>query len=292
MKKPIVGGAVLAGLVILLGAGSAAGSAQAQQQQPQPPPEEQKQEQNPPFGMPTVAAPTAEERSAIQKIKEIYEPRERLTLVEEFLAKYPESSLRGEAYTAASEAYRIQNNYEKSIEYGEKALALNPQNIYALIFTADSLAESALPAQPDYQDRLARAEEYGRRALDVLPQAMAGAVRPEQIPEDQFKIQQQYVEAQPHATLGFVYLRRNELAQAEEELTRAIELNQLRPSAYDYLRLAVAQLRLREYAEAEPTLTRCTELGGPAAETCQRQLLSVRRLLKTQEPADEKKPQE
>ena len=295
MRKRIVVALGAAGLALWLAPSLPAAQQQQQQQQQQ---QEKKpstqfgQQQSTQFGVPATAGPpSAEEKAAAQKINETTDLQERLALVEQFLAKWPQSSLRGGVYAAASEAYRIQRNYDKAVEYGQQAIDLNPRDPLALMTVADSLAEGAVSVQPDYQEKLARGEEYCRRALEILPELFAKAGSRSDMPEEEAKVQQKYFEAQPHATLGYIYLRQNDYPRAIEELKLATELNQYRPDGMDFLRLGVAQFRAKQYAEAETSLQRCVEIGGPAGETAQRQLVSVRRLLQAQQPpSEEKKP--
>ena len=288
MTKRIAVGVVLICLVL-------AGAAGAQQQQQQQ--EEKKQQPPSPtqfgvqqsgtqFGAPTGEL-TEEEKAAIDKIIATTDPAERLALVEDFLAKYPQSPGRDAVYAFACESARMQNDLNKAVEYGEKALELNPLNTVALIHTADSLAEGTLPSYPDAQERLARAEEYARRALEGLPEFFSRMTRRPETPEEEYNLQQKYWEAQPHAILGSIHIRRNEYAAAEEELRLATELNQYRPSAFDFLRLGVVQYRQKEYEDAEKSLQRCIELGGPAAEIAERQLKSVQTLLRIQKSKSE-----
>ncbi len=291
MRQRIAVALGAAGLVLWL-APSLPASSQQQQQQEQKPSTQFGQQQSTQFGIPATAGPpSAEEKAAVQKISETTDTQERLALVEQFLAKWPQSSLRGGVYTAASEAYRAQGNYDKAVEYGQQAIDLNPRNPFALMTVADSLAEGAVPVQADFQEKLARAEEYARRAVEVLPEILAKGTRRPETPEEEYTKQQKALEAQPHATLGYIYLRQNDYPRAIEELKLATELNQFRPNAYDFLRLGVAQFRAKQYADAEVSLQRAVEIGGPPAETAQRQLVSVRRLLQAQQPkSEEKKP--
>lgn len=232
-----------------------------------------------------------EEQALLMKVLQARDPQERVTLAEEFLAKYAESPLRAQAYAAAAEAYEMQNNFDKAVEYGEKALELSPRFAGAMILVADALALGALPTQLDYEQRLTKAEDYARRALEILPEMLATRPRRPDVPEEQYELQKKYFEAQPHAVLGLVYLRRNQSQQAEEELKLATELNQMRPEAVDFQRLGIAHLRQREYADAVTAFERCVELGGPATADCRRRADDAQRRLQA-EPSPEPKPQE
>lgn len=224
--------------------------------------------QQPPAAPPAPAK--AEEQAAIQKIYQTVAPGERLALAEEFLTKYTESPLRSRAYAAAAEVYRMRNDFAKAVEYGERAIEFSPRDAFSMILVADALAEGpADPAQP-VQDRLVKAEEYARRALQILPELFAAAPRRPDVPEEEFNKQRQYIEAQPHATLGYIYLRRNQYDQAEAEFIQAVQLNQWRPNVADYQRLGVVQMRLKKYPESATAFQRCAELNRAALEQCQK----------------------
>ena len=244
----------------------------------------QQQEESPPASV-SEASPaqsSPEEMAAFQALVQTRDPQQRLALVRQFLASYPKSSLRSRAYAAGAEAYRMQNNFDKTIEYGEKALELSARDPLVLILLADALAEGAVSAATDAQQRLSRAAEYARQALGLLPDMIAAAPQPPDVSSEQFRMQWGYIEAQPHATLGFIYLRRQDYARAEEELQQATALNRIKPNAVDFLRLGFAHMRQEEWVEAKAALERCREIGGSAAATAQQQLEEVAKKLQQQ----------
>ncbi len=244
----------------------------------------QQQEESPPASV-SEASPaqsSPEEMAAFQALVQTRDPQQRLALVRQFLASYPKSSLRSRAYAAGAEAYRMQNNFDKTIEYGEKALELSARDPLVLILLADALAEGAVSAATDAQQRLSRAAEYARQALGLLPDMIAAAPQPPDVSSEQFRMQWGYIEAQPHATLGFIYLRRQDYARAEEELQQATALNRIKPNAVDFLRLGFAHMRQEEWVEAKVALERCREIGGSAAATAQQQLEEVAKKLQEQ----------
>ncbi|MFQ5810332.1 MAG: tetratricopeptide repeat protein, partial [Armatimonadota bacterium] len=273
MKKAILTGTSAILVVLLAIAGGAAQEREQQQQEQQQP----EQPQAPP-----TPQPGEEERAAVLKVLGTTDPEQRVALGEDFLSQYPESPLRGRAYAAVAQGYRMQNNYAKAVEYGERALELAPRDAVSMLLVADSLAESSTPEQADFQERLAKGEDYARRGLELLPDLFAGMRRRPEVPAEQYEEQERFIEGQAHAILGSIYLRRDQFTEAEEELKRAAELTTMRPNPADFQRLGYAHLRQKEYADAETAFQRCVELGGAAGETCQKQLDAVRQLLITQ----------
>ena len=234
--------------------------------------------------------PGQEEERAITDILLSSDPTQTLTLVEKFLTTYPSSQFHGHAYMAASQAHRLQNNFDKAIEYGERAMELNPNNAIAMILVAYAFSEGARADQPNYKERLKKAEDYSRRALNLLPEFFASIPHNPDIPEEKYKLQENHIEAQAHATLGFVHFRRNELAAAEEELTKATELNEFRPNPADFERLGLVQVQQEKYDQARASFQRCIEIGGLPAEVCQRRLELLEQLVEQERRKQQPNP--
>ena len=267
--------ALLAGLL-------SATFAQAQQQQPQQP-----QQQPPPSFGAAMNQPGPEEVEAYSKIATSKSADERLTLVQEFLSKYPESLLKGRVYASAAEAYRMQNKHPQVIEYGEKAIEDSQgRDAFTMLIVADSLAESSLPIHADFKEKLARAEQHATRALEVLPELFASMTRRPDVPEEEYARQQRRVEGLGHAILGNVYFRRQEHAKAVAELTKALETEGYQPDGVDFQRLGFAHLRQQQLSEAEAAFQKCIDRGGSAGADCQQRIEQVRQRI-----ADQQKPQ-
>ena len=205
------------------------------------------------------------ERAAIQAMLATNRPVDRLIMVKEFLIRYPESPLVSRAHLAAAEAYRMLENFEKTIESGEKVLELAPEDALARILVADALVESTLPSQAEFEERYVRAEGLAREALASLQELYTEARRPLAVSPEDFDRERRFVESQPRATLGFIYLRRGEYAKAEEELKRSVELNQMSPNGSDFLRLAYVLIQQSKWDEADAILSRAFEFGGQTA---------------------------
>ncbi len=234
----------------------------------------------------------AEEQAAVKELLQVQKPADRLVLVDEFLRRYPDSFFLGRVHLAAAEAYRMLGNYEKAIESGEKVLERNPQDLLARILLADSLVEGTVPSAADSAERYQRAEEFARQALEQLPAVYADAKRPPGIPPEDFDLQRRFIESQPRATLGYLHLIQGSNQQAEEELKRSVELNQVSPNGTDCLRLAVAHIRQEEWTDAKDVLERCTQLGGRSAVLAHEYLAVVAKKIAGQEAPEKEQPQE
>lgn len=216
---------------------------------------------------------------AAQNVLQSRNPEQQIELADQFVQDYPDSPYLSRIYMAAASAHRMLNHFDQAVEYGEKSIELNPSNLIALLVVCDSLSEGAKEGDAGYEERLDRAAEYSQRALSVLPEFVQAIPRRPDMPEEQYKLQEQYLEAQARATLGYIHLRRKQFAEAETELKLAIELNQLQPSAADFERLGVVQVEQQKYQEAREAFRRCSEIGGSAFSTCERRLEIVEQSL-------------
>jgi len=247
-------------------------------QQPQPTPQ-----QPPPAAL--------EQQQAVQAMMQAPSLQERVNLAEQFLVKYPDSPFAWQVCRLASEAFRQTNNFAKAIEYGERAVVLNPQDPLAMIIVADALAEGSLKGELDYEGKLARAEQHAKRALEILPQFFAGLQFPPNFTPEQIAQQENLIEAQPHATLGYIYILRNQYEQATEELGKATELGALQPNAMDFIRLGHAYMFLEKYEEAVAAFRRATALGGPLYDAAVQRLQLAEQKLAERQGKVEKPPE-
>lgn len=235
--------------------------------------------------------PLAEQQQAAQRFMAESDPDTRLQLVEEFLNNYPTSPFVYHAYLAACEAHRMKGDFESAVDYGKLALVVRPNDPISMLRIADALSEGVRVSGTGSEDKLAQAEEYARRSLEEMPQFFASVPRRPDVPEEEYTLREDFMEAQGHAILGYVYLLRNQNTQALNELKLATELNRLSPEPADYERLGIVQQEEKQYEEARASFQRCMELGD-ASDTCQRRLQRLEEIMPPQAEPGTEPPQE
>jgi len=138
--------------------------------------------------------------------------------LDRFVQAYPESPNAAQINFNYFLAYKLANNPAKLDEYGEKAVAADPENVGTLNLVADDYATRQ--ANPN----LDKAETYAKKALDLAP-AMK---KPEGLTDEQFKANQDSQLGFAHFTLANVALQRGiktkKLAPAIQEYKTAIDL--------------------------------------------------------------------
>lgn len=152
--------------------------------------------------------------------------------------------------------YQNANNSEKTIEYAERALRLNPEDLATLLTISTVMAERPPADASLREDHFRSALEYGQKALEVLEsflEAAGGQIGPQQ---------RAGLLSGAHMTLGTIYLNQEEWNDAQDEFEEALESS---PSdATAYLRLGMAYARDEDVDGALESLARSVYLNGPA----------------------------
>lgn len=240
----------------MLGAQSAPPAAPAQPpaQQPAAPASQQPAAQQTPAATPPPAQPAHQPEAKSQAEYDAYlkasgeKDRDKAeAAARDFEAKFPASELRGVLYLSLMNSYQQANNAPKTIEMGRKVLQFFPDNSVALVTTANVLAETAHDSDADREQRFAEAEQDARHAIATID---SGLGAPANWSKEQVESARNLVLSMAHAALGFIELRRNNDASAEQELRLAVQLNQSQPYAPTWYRLALALDHQHKFAEA------------------------------------------
>jgi tetratricopeptide (TPR) repeat protein len=185
--------------------------------------------------------------------------KKRVQLLDSFVQAYPDSPNAGQIAFNYYLAYKMSNDAAKAEEYGEKAIAAEPENVSVLNMVADDYATG--------QTKLDQAEEYAKKALEL-----AGAMkRPEGLTDEQFKAQQDTQLGLAHLTLGYVSFQRGsktrKVAPAIDEFKTATDLLSSNPAlqgrALFYEGYAYEVIYPPHHQSAFEALTRAAELAGP-----------------------------
>jgi len=191
-----------------------------------------------------------------------------IQMMNDFVQKYPNSVALTDAYAAGAVAYARKDQYAQAIEYGEKSLKANPDNLRALLLLAPLLPQPQMlkGADLDKEKKLADAEAYAKRAVELVKTIPKLSNETDQ----QFEKRKEDYTAQMHSALGMVHLQRagmglqgldrDELARAEQEYQTAIS-TALQPTPQDYYRLGEVRTMLERYDAAIEAFTKAAELG-------------------------------
>jgi tetratricopeptide (TPR) repeat protein len=216
---------------------------------------------------------TPQEAQAFQMLETELDPDRQLQMCQQFEKQYPDSQLLPYVYTRAAKAYQTKGDFEKLLEYGEKSLERDPDNVVSLILVSLTLAQPRmLKGGADKKAKnLAEAEADVNRALGLLDKV------PQQPHEtnEQFRARKAALAADAHFALGSVRLLRDENAGAEDEYQKAIA-SSAAPNPQYYFRLGEAYEADHKVKEAIAAFTKAAELGrGTVLETYANQELKA-----------------
>lgn len=217
-------------------------------------PQAQSSPQTPPSGATPAAgnhkvlqAKSQEELKAYQDAYAKTDPSQVEAAADDFAAKYPNSELRASIYIRAMNLYSQQNNAEKVIVTGEKAIADDPTNPIPLVQVASALAETTHETDLDREQRLAQAAKYAHAAIDNVD---TGLIIPANADPARVATAKNNILTMSYDTLGMVDMDKKDYPSAEQNLHKAIELGKDHPEAVLYLRLSVAQDNMKQYQQA------------------------------------------
>jgi tetratricopeptide (TPR) repeat protein len=199
-----------------------------------------------------------EEAMGYKTMENELDPDKRLRMVEEFEQRFPNSELMSSVYTLAAKAYREKGDLNKLVEYGEKSLKLDRDNLFSLLMVAIALPQPRmLESSPELSaQRLATAETDGNRALKLIERLPA---KPNEN-DEQLKKRKDALASDAHTALALVYMERDEAAKAIEEFKTAISLSQT-PNPQLYFRLGEVCANSGKNEEALEAFSKASELG-------------------------------
>lgn len=177
----------------------------------------------------TPQAKSPEEFDAYLVVLSKKTPAEVLSAGKEFARAWPHSELLAEVYELEMDAYRSLNDTAGSIEAGQKALQVAPDNVTVMANLAYILADGTTDAQ-----HLDLAQQYAHKALTILKTFHVS----KRITPDQWNAIRRHAESEVHAALGLVAYKSGDSALAIREFEKSLNLAPA-PNPLQYYRLGL-----------------------------------------------------
>ena len=231
-------------------------------------------------------------KSAVQQAKEdtaymlyamlnlvprVADPAKQIKFLDQFSQAYTEVAKEqaGSIDYRYAVAYAQANQPAKADEYAEKAITADPNNIEALNLVAYDYAFRL-------QAKQARAAEYAKKVLELA----AAMKKPEGVPEDQFKAQQNGQEGMARLTLGYLDLLKNaeshRVTGAVQEFSKAADLlagnAELQGQAYYLLAYSYETLYPAQHHHALTALEQAVKLRSSMQGRARELLAKVKRV--------------
>ncbi len=275
----------VAGLLVCTNGVAAARCSQyGQGSQSQPPAQQSDKPKTPEVTPLTLDAPApvnAEEDAAYKAFQGVIsnDAAKKIELGEAFLLKYPESRYKSPVYGALTYAYLQIGNTQKMQEYGEKEIALAPNDVSTLALLGQTLPRGlrGSASDPAAVQVLAKAEQYSKQAIEITPTLP----KPENLTDEAFASAKNQTLAMAHSGLGLVYVRRGKNAEAIPELEQAVKIDP-NPDPVNYYLLGMANKITSHFDDAIAAFNKCATMTGPLQGTCKAQAEDAKKLGATQ----------
>jgi len=262
---------------------SAAAFGQAPTTQPTPAPAQGDKTNSPQVAPLTLeAAPppvSAEEDAAIKAYRDV--PVEDGAKKEQagldFLQKYPQSRYRADIYGWQVKYYYSKGQIDKLEAAGDKELELAPNDAQTLAIMGCVLPRAMNANTPEPQKRLAKAEQYSQKALDLIPTFP----KPDNLTEEAFMKAKNLTSAMAYSGLGAVAFRRGKFADAIPHFEQAIKLDP-QPDPVNYYLLAICNEKASHFDDAVTAFTKCSEIPGGLQAACKAGIDEAKKLGTTQ----------
>lgn len=273
LETVTVAGLLLGSCGIAVAQGSQ-GSQSGQGGQSQPPAQSSNKPKAPdvtPLSLDSTPPPVnAEEDAAFKAFQAVpmTDTKQKIQVGEAFLQKYPETRYKSGVYGPLAFAYLQDGQVPKMQEYGEKEVALVPNDVSTLALLAQTLPRSihsgTSPAEA--AQLLAKAEQYSKQAIEITPTIP----KPPNMTDEAFASAKNQNLAMAHSGLGLVYIRRGKNAEAITELDEAVKVDP-NPDPVNYYLLGMANKSTSHFDDAIAAFSKCSAIAGPMQAACKAQ---------------------
>ncbi len=215
-----------------------------------------------------------------QLVPRVTDPAKRLQYLDTFGKAFPDAGTKYAAQLneAYFQAYQMSNQLDKTLEYGEKAIAADPNNLLVNNVLGFSYAFAVRPPN------VGKAETYAKKALD-LAESMK---KPDGVSDDEFAKEKNNQLGMAHLTLGDVAFvkagKTRRAAPAIAEFKTAAELLAANPGlqaqALYYLGNAYEFEYPARHREAIEVLTKASDISSPWQASARELLAKVKKAAK------------
>jgi tetratricopeptide (TPR) repeat protein len=202
-------------------------------------------------------------------------------LAEQFVEKYPQSRYLPETYNWLVRSYYRRGEVDKMEAAADKQLALFPNDPQTLAIVGATLPRAMNSSTPDPQKRLAKSEQYCKKALDLLPTIP----KPAGMADDTFQHLKNETASMAYSGLGMVAFRRGQFPDAISNLDSAVKTDPDQPDPVNFYVLGLANEKASHFQDAATAFTKCAAIQGGMQATCSQNAEEAKKLAATQPSA-------
>ncbi len=180
-----------------------------------------------------------------------------------FLTNYPTSLHKEAVYNSLLHAYYAKQDWTNFYSTGDKAIALDPDDVDVLAMVGWVIPHTSRAADPDAALKLAKAETYDKHVIEI----MVTMVKPAAVTDGDFAMMKQEALEQAHSGLGLVYYREQKPADAVTELQQATATSPS-PDPADLYVLGLELQQTGRNADAADAFQKCSAVPGALQDRC------------------------
>ena len=217
---------------------------------------QQPQQQAPTYTMP--------EYNAYQAAANEKNAQQRVALLDDFVAKYPKSTLLPYVYRTYYLAYYELKNYPKAIEYVDRLLSLGAQvdlgtQLEARVARAQAFYLGQNQRALAANEQLARAREAATQGLKDLEQWK----KPDNLTDEQYAQQKKSITILFNSIAGIAASRLKDYKAAVESFKAVLAIEPKDPVTHYQMGIAYLQMDLPQFLDGFWALARSVALKGP-----------------------------
>ncbi len=185
------------------------------------------------------------EQQAVMAIFNAPDPAARMTATDALLTKFADTEFKNTALFIATASAEEAGNWEKTVIYGERNLEADPKAYGTMLILARGYASKTREFDLDKEDKLTKADNYSKTALELLK--TAPKIRPD-IPDEQWEAQKKTWVSEAYEAMGLAATVRKKYPDAISNYKLGLENMPGNPNLMT--RIATAQLDNKQYDEA------------------------------------------
>ncbi|MDE3168819.1 MAG: hypothetical protein KGL75_01650 [Acidobacteriota bacterium] len=200
---------------------------------------------------------------AFNKFHGATELDKKIKLGNQFINKYPNDGHLEMVYEELAEAYFATHDLTNFYSVADQGIARFPNEPGLLAVTGTTMARAYTHDDPDAGKKIEKAEDYDKRAIELLKTYK----RPVTMTQQQFDSYFKQISTTAHSGLGLIYFRKSQFADSVKELQQA-SAGATAPDATDLLVLGADYQNMSQFKDAADAFGRCAEIASPMQAGC------------------------
>jgi predicted Zn-dependent protease len=210
-----------------------------------------------PAGGPTQAEIQDMQKIQAMQVTSVADLDARLKLLDEFIVKYPNSTLKGDVFTMAGDSAQRKSDSAKAKFYYEEAIKADPSQDYAMIMLGAEIARTTGENDIGKTDKLNRATKLVNDGMSLIEKRP----KPANVPDADFQKMQKDDLASGHLALGFIAMANKQDVEAGNEFVKSVDLA-ANGDAMNLLRAGMAYNNGKQFDQANAALNRFLAIPG------------------------------